>query len=123
MSAWGINNLGQIVGTDAGAAYDTFLYAAGAYSFLTRPGASETDGFVPTADGSRTIDDPDAVYGTQVLGVSTEGQLVGFELEASAPFSFGATPATVPEPGPLALVGIGPGGLGAAAGRGARRRA
>jgi probable HAF family extracellular repeat protein len=59
--AYGINNLGQIVG----------------YFGVPSPGNNIAHGFIYEGGNFTTIDDPDAKYFTVVSGINDQGQIVG----------------------------------------------
>jgi hypothetical protein len=90
--ALGINNEGQIVGVyqDSNGFNNGFVYSIATGTFLT-------------------VDDPNAVLangGTTINGINDNGQIVGFYGDVNGN-TIGFVGSTVPEPGSLALVGLG----------------
>ncbi len=104
---FGINNLGQIVGTDtaAGGYSQGFVYNmnSGTWATVFDPNAQTTaDGF--------------GISGTVLNGINDNGQLVGFYADANGNVD-GVLVNTTPEPASLGLIG-----LACLVGLGARRK-
>jgi hypothetical protein len=95
--AFGVNNIGQVVGSSAGSG---FLYSGGSYTLLNVPGATGTTYAAGTNDAGQIagvysnvgapghgflysggiytpFDDPLATNGTQPSGINNAGQIVG----------------------------------------------
>jgi hypothetical protein len=134
VTATGINNAGEVIGFFlSGSVTEGFLDNGGTFTNFEAAGSTNTmflginnegqivgvyqdgngfnNGFVYSiASGTyQTVDDPNAVLangGTTINGINDNGQLVGFYGDANGN-TIGLVANTVPEPGSLALVGLG----------------
>ena len=86
--AFGVNNLGQVVGTYFGSPFSP---------------NSEGNGFLEENSVFTTINYPGALA-TELVGINDAGDIVGDYSDSTGEHSFLATPITAPEPMSLALV-------------------
>jgi probable HAF family extracellular repeat protein len=95
----GINNSDQVVGyvNDGSGNTHGFVYDGGAFTEIDVPTAADTFG--------------STVFGTQVSGIDSAGNLVGTFTDDLGSHGFIATLSQAPEPASLAIFGVGLAGL------------